>query len=67
MLATDGVWDVLSNETVAQVVTNHSHDLKWSARQLCREAYLNGSSDNISAVVVDLRTAGRREERRMDG
>ena len=47
--------DVLSNEAVAQLVTNASHDPKWAARRLCEEAFLHGSLDNMAVVVVDLR------------
>lgn len=57
---------MLSNEMVAAFVVNHSHDVKLAAKRLCREASLNGSMDNLCAVVVDLREVRRRRGDRMD-
>lgn len=64
VLATDGVWDVLSNATVAdlclKVHANHepSSGKKWvqeAAELITRKAFLRGSTDNITTLVVDLR------------
>ena len=63
VLATDGLWDVTSNELVAQMVMN-AEDPKWVAKQLCDVAWRNGSSDNISVIVVDLRDHGLLSKRR---
>jgi len=68
VLASDGIWDVLENEQVAEYVISHAcveidnklvcdpDKLKSAARKLCRKAGKLGSSDNLSAVVVDLRS-----------
>jgi len=55
VLACDGLWDVLTNEMVAQYVRKRL--LKGiSAQKVCeglvRHAYMNGSTDNISVVIV---------------
>lgn len=66
VLASDGIWDVLSNEQVANfvlantcfvedgMVLTDSDSLKWTARRLCEHASKSGSTDNFSAIVVDL-------------
>jgi len=63
---TAGIWDVLSNEMVAAFVVNHSHDVKLAAKRLCREASLNGSMDNLCAVIIDLREIRRRRGNSID-
>ncbi len=35
--------------------------MQWVARQLCEEAFLHGSLDNMAAIVVDLRDFAARE------
>mmetsp|Transcript_3676 Transcript_3676/g.5691 ORF Transcript_3676/g.5691 Transcript_3676/m.5691 type:complete len:660 (-) Transcript_3676:370-2349(-) len=68
VIASDGIWDVLSNEQVAKLVITQScylqddcvcsdaERLKWTARKLCEKAKKHGSSDNFAAVVTDLRS-----------
>lgn len=56
VLASDGVWDVLTNDQVAKIVGRcSSADFVNVAKDLCSEALLSGSSDNVTAVVVDLK------------
>ncbi len=56
VLASDGVWDVLSNEDVAKIVrAGVTRGFLHVAKQLCGEAILSGSSDNVTALVVDLK------------
>lgn len=62
ILASDGVWDVMSNEDVARFVvtalsnsTNVDGDFINIARHLCAEAMLLGSTDNVTALVIDLK------------
>ncbi len=45
VMATDGVWDVLSSEQVAQPLTS---------LEITSRAFANGSSDNITSIVVSL-------------
>ncbi|GLJ29449.1 hypothetical protein SUGI_0580500 [Cryptomeria japonica] len=68
ILASDGVWDVISNEYACQVVgkcldgyrprrfkaTNKISPAVFAASFLTKMAVEHGSSDNISVVVIDL-------------
>lgn len=54
VLATDGLWDVLSNEQAAAIVRS-CETATGAARALTAEALRLGSLDNITALVVDLR------------
>ena len=57
ILATDGVWDVLSSQSACDVVSavKNSGDMKHSATCLTNAAYANQSQDNITSLVIDLR------------
>lgn len=56
VLASDGVWDVMNNEAVAKFITVQStNDFINLAKGLCNEALLLGSTDNVTALVIDLR------------
>lgn len=56
VLASDGLWDVMRNEDVGRFVMNY-RDKKFAnvARDLCFEALILGSQDNITVQVIDLR------------
>lgn len=75
ILASDGLWDVMSTEEVGDVTCRL---LRWHRRNglvdgaspaqavanhLTELAYQKNSSDNISVVVVDLKCRGRRKPR----
>jgi len=51
VLATDGVWDVITNEQALEIVGG-AGDSKEAARKLAEEAYARGSNDNISCIVA---------------
>lgn len=51
IIASDGLWNVLSNKDAVALVHNIS-DAEVAARKLTEEAYARGSSDNITCVVV---------------
>jgi protein phosphatase 1L len=56
ILASDGVWDVMRNEDVGRLVKDiNEKDFINIAKIICQEASLLGSTDNITALVVDLR------------
>ena len=59
VIATDGLWDVLSNQTVAQISCNvakrSQRGVQEVAEALAQDAYAKGSTDNISVIVLDLR------------
>lgn len=59
VLATDGVWSVLTNDQACSVVVKEKSALD-AARKLTSEAIRRGSTDNVSAVVVDLRLVTRK-------
>jgi len=53
VLATDGLWDVLSDEEVISIVQSTEDNLQAS-QQLINQAVQLGSKDNISCVVIYL-------------
>ncbi|KAH8068495.1 protein phosphatase 2C [Aureococcus anophagefferens] len=57
ILACDGIWDVLSNEKAVSVVAKAIKDKQDAAKALVRASFLNGSTDNMTAVVVHLAQA----------
>ena len=54
ILATDGVWDVLTNQEAVNIVMHHRAQGSNAARALVAEAYKRKSGDNITAVVYFL-------------
>ncbi|CAI9094297.1 OLC1v1030012C1 [Oldenlandia corymbosa var. corymbosa] len=71
IVATDGLWDVLSNDTACEVVRRCFNGQKYrnfiresdipaeaAAVILAELAMAKGSRDNISVIVVDLKEAG---------
>ncbi|KAK0595813.1 hypothetical protein LWI29_010226 [Acer saccharum] len=74
ILASDGLWDVMSNEVACQVVRRSFNGrIKWASQHvvngnratraanvLSEIAIARGSSDNISVIVVDLSKPGEK-------
>ncbi|RLN97720.1 hypothetical protein BBJ28_00018238 [Nothophytophthora sp. Chile5] len=54
VVASDGVWDTVSNDDAAQLALKHE-DPQAAAQQIMEEAYARGSLDNICVMVIDLR------------
>ena len=52
VLASDGVWDVLSPDEVAKITQTHKIDKM--AKKIVETAMDRGSEDNISCIVVEL-------------
>lgn len=54
VLATDGLWDVMSNSRVAKYITSFQryYTPDELAEALACEAHRRGSADNISVLVV---------------
>lgn len=51
IMATDGLWDVVSNQEAISMVRN-TRNAEAAAVRLTTEAFQRGSSDNISCIVV---------------
>lgn len=61
VIASDGLWDKLSNEDVVRLVHDTVKDPDMAAKRLVTEALTRGSDDNITAVVVFLAAVGTLE------
>lgn len=55
ILASDGVWDVMTSQQAVDIVCNLSGNMHEAAHKLTDTAYRRGSLDNITSLVVDLR------------
>lgn len=55
VLASDGLWDVMDNDDVAKLVLRNSRDFINLGKLLCTEAIMMGSTDNVTALVIDLK------------
>lgn len=58
ILACDGVWDVMSNQTAVDTIKEslkkNKNDCKIAAQNLRDLAFESGSTDNISVIVINL-------------
>ncbi|XP_041007252.1 protein phosphatase 2C 77-like [Juglans microcarpa x Juglans regia] len=75
ILASDGLWDVMTNEEVGEVArrllrrrrrsttTDEVSPAQFVANNLTEIAYGRNSSDNISIIVVDLKSKRKRQQR----
>jgi len=55
VLACDGIWDVLTNQNAADIVSKHAtKSLGFAAHTLRGWAYSLGSGDDLSVIVVAL-------------
>jgi len=70
VLASDGLWDVLTNEEVCEAVrrrfarghgSNANSSAQAAAEYLSKLALHRNSRDNVTVVVVDLRARKRPE------
>ena len=57
IIACDGVWDVISDKAACEIVLSERGDVVRAAMKLRDLAYLYGSLDNISVVVVRLKNS----------
>eukprot|EP00002_Diphylleia_rotans_P028651 TRINITY_DN578_c0_g2_i1.p1 TRINITY_DN578_c0_g2~~TRINITY_DN578_c0_g2_i1.p1 ORF type:complete len:355 (-),score=81.14 TRINITY_DN578_c0_g2_i1:550-1614(-) len=55
VLASDGLWDVFTNQEVADFVHHRREKDLYGADELLQAALHRGSVDNITIIVVDLR------------
>ncbi|WP_369413179.1 protein kinase domain-containing protein [Pseudomaricurvus albidus] len=52
LLATDGVYEFLSEEEIITLCTKHTDDLNLAAQKVVELAYQNGSDDNLSVQII---------------
>lgn len=52
VLATDGLWDTMTNEEVVSFVRQHTDQPSFCVKHLTHLAYGRGSLDNITVVLV---------------
>jgi len=53
-MACDGLWDVVSEESAVEIVKQEKCDPFRASIRLRDTAYLRGSADNITVIVVML-------------
>ncbi|CAL4064326.1 unnamed protein product, partial [Meganyctiphanes norvegica] len=58
ILATDGLWDVVSNEEAVAFVRSHISEPDYGSKALSLLAYHRGSQDNITVVVLNIKKLG---------
>ena len=61
VLATDGLWDVMSNEDVVALVHDTVKNPSMAAKRLAMEALARGSHDNVTVVLCFLQDTGTLE------
>lgn len=54
ILATDGLWDVVSNEEAVAFIGSHINEPDYGAKSLSLMAYHRGSQDNITTIVLNI-------------
>lgn len=52
VMATDGIFDVMSNQEVVDLALRHWDDPIQAASDIVRSAYKKGSEDNLTALVI---------------
>ncbi|PKA61467.1 Protein kinase and PP2C-like domain-containing protein [Apostasia shenzhenica] len=61
VMASDGLWDVVSNEDAISIIKNTVKEPAMCSRRLATEAAERGSTDNITVIVVFLRPVSTAE------
>ncbi|KAJ0962609.1 hypothetical protein J5N97_027731 [Dioscorea zingiberensis] len=61
VMASDGLWDVLSNEDVISIIKDTVKEPAMCSKRLATEAAERGSKDNITVIVVFLRPVSTAE------
>ncbi|BFF96153.1 protein phosphatase 1L [Drosophila madeirensis] len=55
ILASDGLWDIFSNEEACVFIQEHLKEPDYGAKAITMESYKRGSVDNITVVVIVFR------------
>jgi serine/threonine protein phosphatase PrpC len=61
VLASDGLWDVVSNNDVVMLVHDTVKNPSMAAKRLAMEALVRGSTDNVTVLICFLKAAGTLE------
>lgn len=61
VMASDGLWDVVSNEEVVSIIRDTVKEPAMCSKRLATEAAERGSKDNITVIVVFLRPVSTAE------
>ncbi len=54
MFASDGLWDMFTNEEAVAFVREHLHEPLHGAKSITLQAYYKGSLDNITVLIINL-------------
>lgn len=54
IFASDGLWDMFTNEEAVAFVKEHIHEPFCGAKSLALQAYYKGSLDNITVMIINL-------------
>lgn len=52
ILATDGVYEYLSEQSISRSIQRHDDNFDAAAREIVARAYANGSADNLTVQIV---------------
>jgi len=55
IIASDGLWDTMNSANVAAVIADCRGDIQKMAFSLVQTALENGSTDNVTVLLVDVR------------
>lgn len=61
VMASDGLWDVISNREVINIIKDTVKEPGMCSKRLATEAVERGSKDNITVIVVFLRPVSTAE------
>ncbi|WCJ28712.1 protein kinase family protein / protein phosphatase 2C (PP2C) family protein [Euphorbia peplus] len=61
VMASDGLWDVVSNEEVIRIIRDTVKEAGMCSKRLATEAAERGSKDNITVIVIFLRPVSTAE------
>jgi PPM family protein phosphatase len=64
LLCSDGLSDMVSGETIEQILRTYLHDLNEAARALVKAANRGGGDDNITAVLFEIVDAAAEPDER---
>mmetsp|Transcript_148757 Transcript_148757/g.273090 ORF Transcript_148757/g.273090 Transcript_148757/m.273090 type:complete len:673 (+) Transcript_148757:107-2125(+) len=66
VLATDGIYHVLSNQEVVDLALKHWDDPDEAAKQVVRTAYKRGSEDNLTVLVIQFGWADKNVQKYLE-